>query len=101
MPKRLVFIEVDQEGKPVVTDETVDRYAEAVADGFFGKTERGIRSILSSLPSASEALVEEIADELDIAPSGSPTSYDRARALLARVEGRQVRASSSLPPGGE
>ncbi len=81
MPKRLVFIEVDQEGKPVGMRDNA-------LHPFFVQ---GYNAALNALPSASEALVEELWPRF-LKYYGGPTEAVEvqcrkdARALLARVE---------------
>ena len=91
MPKRLVFIEVDQEGKPV--EKQSPAWTRSFEDGY-NSALRWLTDHPSA--SASEALVEEIAkvqSELDD-PHEATCTYDapcelcksRARTLLSRVE---------------
>jgi hypothetical protein len=107
MPKRLVFVEVDQEGKSVLWPEVADAmYCEDGGCEWCTAAKRNVADALSSLPSASEALVEEIAKRLyndrrdmlgklsGLSPweviADTPTGEgwrDEARDLIARVEG--------------
>jgi hypothetical protein len=96
MPKRLVFIEVDQEGKPVLWPSVAAvMYCEDEGCEWCSHAKGNVAEAIASLPSASEALVEAIAkivqqtaDDCSIYIKPEEATQE-ARTLISRLEADQ------------